>query len=365
MAIARFVCFLLALSLAATSQTGRTVDELVNFIKSAIAAKYDDKKISEEVAKIRLANRLDDATITQVQHMGAGQRTIAALHKLAEASAALPASAPKGAPPAAIPPPEPAELQKILAEIRENALNYTQNLPNYICTQVTKRHVDPTGTESWRVADTIMEQLSFVDQKENYKVMMINDRPVTGNVAHDQLGGAKSSGEFGSILRTIFDPETQTEFGWERWTTLPTSGRTYVFHFRVAQQRYKIDHAGSKRSIVTGFHGLIYANRDTKMVMRVKMECDDIPADFPIQSVALDLVYDKVEISGQQFVLPQLSEVHSREGKMLSWNEVSYHSYHKYSSDASISFDTPDTVSPDKLKELPPEPDKPPVKKKQ
>jgi hypothetical protein len=339
------------------------VDDLVSFIKSAIQARYDDKKISEEVAKIRLVNKLDDATIMLVQHMGAGQKTIAALHKLAEASAALPAAAPK-APPAAIPPPEPAELNGILAAIRQNALNYTQNLPNYICTQVTKRHVDPTGTESWRVSDTILEQLSFVDQKENYRVVMINDRPVTTPIQHDQLGGAKSSGEFGSILHTIFDPQTQTEFGWERWTTLPTSGRTYVFHFRVAQQRYSIHHDASKRSIVTGFHGLIYANRDSKMVMRVKMECDDIPADFPIQSVALDLVYDKVEISGQEFVLPLLSEVHSREGRMLSWNEVSYHSYHKYSSDASISFDTPESVPAEKLKEQPPQPDKPPVKKK-
>jgi hypothetical protein len=173
---------------------------------------------------------------------------------------------------------------------------------------------------------------------------------VTNNLQHDQLGGASSSGEFASILRTIFDPETQTEFGWERWTTLGGQ-RTYVFHFRVGQQRYSIRHEGSKRTVLTGFHGLIFVNRDTKMVMQVKMECDDIPADFPIQSVSLDLNYATVEISGQEFVLPRLSEIRSREGKLLSWNEVNYLSYHKYSADASISFDAP-------------EPDKPPAKKK-
>ena len=352
----------LLLSLAAFSQSGRTVDELVGFIKSAIEARYDDKKISDEVLKIKLVNRLDEAAIQQVQHLGAGPRTMAALHKLAETSAGLPAAAPKAAP-AAIPPPEPAELQQILAAVREHALNYTQSLPNYICTQVTQRHVDPTGTENWRVADTIMEQLSFVDQKENYKVVMINDRLVTNNIQHDQLGGAKSSGEFGSILRTIFDPETQTDFGWERWTTLGGQ-RTYVFHFRVGQQRYSIHHEGSRRTIVTGFHGLIFANRDTKTVMRITMKCDDIPADFPIQSVALELNYDTVEISGQQFVLPLLSEVRSREGRLLSWNEVSYHSYHKYSADASISFEAPESVPAEKLKEQPPQPDKPPARKK-
>src|SRR5438105_4731950 len=140
MRITRFSCVLLLLSFAAPSQSGRTVDELVTFIRSAIQARADDKKIADEVAKIRLVNRLDDAAIEQVQHLGAGQRTMAALHKLAEASAGLPATAPKAtasATAAAIPPPDPAELEKILTAIRENALNYTQGLPNYICTQVT------------------------------------------------------------------------------------------------------------------------------------------------------------------------------------------------------------------------------------
>jgi len=351
MVLMRVLCLALLLPLAAASQSGRTVDDLVNFIRSAIQAKYDDKKIAEEVQKIRLVNRLDATTVDLVQHMGAGQKTMAAVHKLAEASAGLPAAAPKVAATAPAPP-DAAELQQILAAIRENALNYTESLPDYICTQVTKRHVDPTGTESWRVADTIMEQLTYVGQKENYKVMMVNDRPVTNNLGHDQLGGASSSGEFGSILHTIFDPASQTDFGWERWVSLGGQ-RTYVFHFRVSQPRYSIHHEASKRTITTGFHGLIYANRDSKMVMKVKLECDDIPPDFPIQSVALELNYDTVEISGRPFVLPLVSEVRSREGKLLSWNEVSYHSYHKYSADASISFDTPDAVPADKLKEQP------------
>ena len=83
-------------------------------------------------------------------------------------------------------------------------------------------------------------------------------------------------------------------------------------------------------------------------MMRVQMECDGIPADFPIQSVKLTLYYDIIDISGQNFVLPLQSEVHSREGKYLAWNEVSYHSYHKYSADASISFGGDDTPPPKK-----------------
>jgi len=37
---------------------------------------------------------------------------------------------------------------------------------------------------------------------------------------------------------------------------------------------------------------LIFADRDTKSVMRIKIECDTIPPDFPIQQVSLNLDYD-------------------------------------------------------------------------
>lgn len=341
----RFVCLLLGMSLAAVSQPAVSVDQLVSFVKTSVQSKQDDKKVAEQVQKIKLSNRLDDKTVQELQRLGAGPKTVAALQKLGESSATLPTTA--AAPVAAaveIPPPDPAELKTILAAIQDNALNYTRNLPNYICTQVTKRHVDPTGTESWRLADTIMEQLSFVDQKEIYVVKMINNDVVT-NREHDKLGGASSSGEFGTLLHTIFDPETQTQFTWERWTTI-RGRRTYVFAFRVTQQRYSIHHEGSKRTVIVGYHGLVFADRDNKAVMRVQMEADGIPADFPIQSVKLILDYGIVDISGQEFVLPLLSDVRSREGKYLSWNEVSYHSYHKYSADTSISFGPAEDVPP-------------------
>jgi len=346
------------MSLAAMSQSAVSVEQLVSFIKSEVQKKQDDKKLAEQVQKIKLGNRLDEKTVQEIQRLGAGPKTVAALQKLMEASASLPTAAPAPvSAPAVIAPPAPPELKAILAEVQQNALNYTRNLPNYICSQYTKRHVDPTGTESWRLADTILEQLSFVDQKENYIVKMVVDKMVTNGLTHEKLGGAKSSGEFGSILQTIFDPATQTEFTWERWTSLRREDGlhpTYVFAFRVSQPRYGILHEPSKRTVNVGFHGQVFADRDTKAVMRVQMECDGIPADFPIQSVKLALYYDIVDIAGQNFVLPLQSEVRSREGRYLSWNEVSYHSYHKYSADASISFGPPEDIPPDKLKEQPP-----------
>lgn len=354
---------LLALALAAGAQPARSVDDLVSFVKSAIASHYPDRQVAEQVSKIKLSNRLDDATVTELQHLGALPKTVEALKQLAKASAALPAAPVKiqttiGPPP----PPSEEEQGRLIAEIRENALSYSKNLPNYICLQSTKRHVDPTGTRSWQLADRVLERLTYYEQHEDYKVITINDAPVTTPMAHEKLPGAKSSGEFGSILREIFDPDSQTEFQWDKWTRLGPRVM-YVFSYRIRQQRYGIFHEPSKQEIHVGYHGLIYADRATKNVMRITLECDGIPPDFPIHDVSLSLDYDLIDISGQQFLLPYHSELHSREGKFLVWNETDFRGYNKYGADTKISFGDIDASTDDKLKEQPLTPDKPPVKK--
>src|ERR1022692_252674 len=128
MAIVRCVCLLLAISLAALSQPAVSVDQLVTFVKSAVQKKLDDKKVAEEVQKIKLGNRLDGKTVEELQRLGAGPKTVAALQKLSEASASLAAAAQVVASaPAVFPPPPPAELKSILAEVQQNALNYTRS----------------------------------------------------------------------------------------------------------------------------------------------------------------------------------------------------------------------------------------------
>src|SRR5579863_8444041 len=94
MAVLRFVCLWLAMSLAALAQPGVSVDQLTSFIKSAVQTKQDDKKVAEQVQRIRLTNRLDEKTVEELQRLGAGPKTVAALQKLSQDSASLPAAAP-------------------------------------------------------------------------------------------------------------------------------------------------------------------------------------------------------------------------------------------------------------------------------
>ncbi|MCU1338937.1 MAG: hypothetical protein JWO19_4518 [Bryobacterales bacterium] len=348
------IAVLVAMTTAAYGQRQMSVPDLVTFIKSSVQLHNDDRAVADTVRRIKLTNRLDAGTVEDLQGLGAGPRTLAALRELISTSANLPVAAPAPPPPpqAVIPPPSPAELKKILAEITEKALDYTKSLPNFICAQVTTRSFDPSGTESWHQADKIQEQLSYVDGKEDYKVVLVNNLPVI-NKTHEQLGGITSSGEFGTMLYQIFAPPTQTHFDWERWATL-RGKRMYVFSFRVLQPNsdYSIRHEPSGRTIIAGYHGLIYADAETRQIMRIKMDCDNLE-DFPINQVSLTLDYAPTKISEQNFVLPMAAEVRSREGKVLGKNVMQFSLYRKFSSEATITFDAPDSIPEDQLKEQP------------
>jgi len=351
---------LLGASFAAQAQMTMTVNQLVTFIKSSIQLQQDDRKVAAYLKKVKLTNQLSARTVEELQGMGAGSQTVAALKGLISESAALPVAPPPPPKPVYVgpPPPDSIEQSKALATITENALAYSKGLPNFLCLQVTRRYVDQSGMENYRLVDTVAEKLSYFDQREDYSVISVNGIPVTGR-DHDRLGGATSSGEFGSILREIFSPETNTRFDWERWATL-RGHRMHVFSYRVPQatSRYSIrsgDGAGA-RTIIAGYRGLIYADRDSLMVMRIQLEAENLPVDFPIQSVNLDLNYDYTEISGEHFVLPLKAELRSREGKYLIKNEVEFRRYNRFGADTSIQFgDVPDAIGEEQVQEQPPQ----------
>ena len=351
-------CLFALLVSAAQAQSKLTVDQLVSFIKSSLQLRHDDSRIATYIKRnVRLSNRLDARTVEELQGMGAGPQTVAALKGLITESSALPAPAPAAPKPVVVgpPPPDSIEQKRILAEITENARNYSKGLPNFICLQVTRRYGDNSGLENYRLIDTIAERLTYFEEKEDYKIVSINGVPDTRNLKHEQMGGATSSGEFGTMLKEIFSPETRTEFNWERWATL-RGKRMHVFAFRVGQaySKYTIYAESVRRTVIAGYHGLIYADRQTGMVMRIKMEADNLPVDFPIQSVDLDLNYDMAKIAGNEFLLPLKSEIRSREGKFLVRNEVEFRLYNRFGADTSIQFgDVPDALPAENTNEEP------------
>lgn len=355
MVLLRLMALALVLS-PLQAQVKLSVAQLKSFLRSSVQLQHPDKKVAEYLKKVQLTESLDDRTIEVLQGEGIGPKTAEALRALRDTSAALPKPGAEPPPPAApppIPPPSPEQQKKAIEEARELALSYSKRLPDFICLQVTRRYIDPSGLEFFRLADTVASRLSYFDQREDYKVVSINGS--LANVDYDRLGGATSSGEFGTMLRQLFEPATQTEFWWERWATL-RGRRMMVFGYKVAQPNSKWHLIYDKRlDIVPGYRGLVYIDRDVPTVMRLTLEATDVPPSFPIQEARTMMDYDYTAIAEKEFLLPLRAEVRMREGKFLVKNQVEFRSYRKFGAEATITFETPEPLSEDKIQEKPPQ----------
>jgi hypothetical protein len=279
---------------------------------------------------------------------------VEALRDLMLATKELPAAAPapvKLAGPV-IPPPSAEEQKRVIDEARAYAMGYSKGLPDFLCMQVTRRYIDPSGLGFYGQQDVINARLSYFDQKEDYKVGSVNGRSV--DTPMQRLGGATSSGEFGTMMRELFEPQTAARFEWQRWATL-RGKRNHVYSYFVAQPNSKWTVSYQRTDVTTpGYRGLVFVDRDSLEVTRITLEAD-LPPSFPIQMATTMLDYDSTDISGAKFMLPLRAEVRMRSGKDLVKNEVEFRLYRKFGADTSIKFDVPpEPLGADAVTEEPP-----------
>ncbi len=374
----RLLAAFLAVCLAAMGQT-MSVQKLILFLRNAYSdqsRQYSYQEIARFLAKVKLTDKLEDRTIENLQgELRIGPLTMAKLQALRDQSQSMSeARIVEPEKPKPIPPPSAEEQAAALEAAREYALAYSRNLPDFICTEVTRRYgALPPGRRGWGVAgeaprwqaiDTVTKRLSYFDQKEDYKTILHNSTPVGDS--GKSVGGSESFGDFGSMLRELFEPATQARFEWDHWGTL-RGQRVMEFNFHVRQERsqYRIT-VDNNQSIIAAYRGLVAVDPTTHAVMRLIVEAEDMPADFPVKSTQDILDYDYQDISGQTFLLPLKATMTGNMGDYWSKNDKEFRIYRKYSADAVIKYDTNvDTPAPldeSKTKEGAPPP--PPAKKK-
>lgn len=360
--------FLLSLGLAvqAQNQMQMNVAQLADFVRSELALRQDsDKKIAAYIKTIQLTEKLTEKTITDLEAQGAQPKTVQALEELRARTANMkppsqdatysPATAPDNslssgpttstlsAAPAPIPPPNSVKQQEILALMRQYALSYEQSLPNYICVRVDRRYVDPNAGQSYRSIGTILARVSYNEGEEKYRVYSVNGKIVDTDMGGVGGGGARSTGEFAGLMRSIFEPKSQADFGWDHWGTL-RGRRMAVFNYFIdsGHSSYTISSGGEgaeEQRIITAYKGLVYADPNTGEIDRIKFIAVDIPRGFPVQQATEILDYDLVDISGQQFVLPMRALLLMSAGRQASKNEIEFRDYRKFNTDTVITYD--------------------------
>jgi len=229
----------------------------------------------------------------------------------------------------------------ILEQVRENSLKYEQQLPNFICKEVVHRYEDaglrPAG---YRPLDTVTAQLAYFQGREEYTNIRVNGDAVPG----DNLGklrGVMAEGEFGSLLKGLFEPESRTTFEWKRRKKM--SRRTMsIFQYNVKKENSRYRIFDGNREYTPAYRGEIDVDEETNMVMRLVLTPYDIPSNFVIRSVSTTLDYEFITVAGKKYLLPVKAEITSEYGFRSTRNVEEFLQYRKFGTETNLTFDTPE-----------------------
>lgn len=236
-------------------------------------------------------------------------------------------------------------------------MQYVDRLPDFICTEITHRQAAPKSElpngigsgvgiqnklnmlgrgSAPETEDVIEERLTYIGKSESYEVIRLNGKTTKG-LDHSDLKGAFTAGEFGSVLRDIFNRDSQTSFAWKR-TERMHGMEAYVYSFRVPQDHgARVTHKDPYQEIVAAYSGLIFVDPRTFSVLRITSTLD-LPTSFLITHVDKQIEYGPVWIATRQYWLPKHSETNMEDKDHSYRNEVVFSDYHKFAVESKIQY---------------------------
>jgi hypothetical protein len=341
---------LLALPARAAEKPPHTVSDLIATVRAGFTAHKDDKQIAKSIAKFKLSERLDPVVLDHLESEGAGPRTLEELARLEDETLELPPPTP---PPAFPHPllPSQAEMSAAIYKARLFAASYDNNLPDFLCDENIVRYEQLGANSEWRQRDTLRLRISYEDQQEREKLVAWNGRLTQLTLA--AVGGAQTTGEFGSLMLQVLDPRSKGKFRWDHWTLLrnrPTE--VYSYHIDAADSQYRLlfGAAYDRAETVPAMEGMLYLDAETGEVMRIANHAADIEPGFPVRLAATTLDYGAQEIGGKRFVLPLHSETRMATTSIHTRNFMQFSGYRKFTGDSTITFGDPDTAAEPKIK---------------
>jgi hypothetical protein len=245
---------------------------------------------------------------------------------------------PPAAPPPPPPAPKPADSRKeFIEKARGVAVAYIESLPNYVCQEFATRYVSETRNPSWNVVDVVSAEVVYENHKESYRNVAINGKATK---KAPEESGAWSTGEFGTILKNLFEPASDAEFRYAEGDTiahLPAS----VYKFAVERQRsnWKIWTTG--QYIIPGYKGSVWLDKANANALRIEMQAVKIPEEFPLISVESAIDYQYISLgTPDKFLLPVRAEVLSceRGSNRCERNVIEFRNYHKFTGESTIKF---------------------------
>jgi hypothetical protein len=189
------------------------------------------------------------------------------------------------------------------------------------------------------VSDRLEIELSYeTTTGEQIKLLGVNGKAPTGS--YNDLRGTTSVGEFGSLLASIFVPQTEAIFKEGKHDNL--RGRdTVIYDFRIKKSNSPMTIRGRNSGQLTtvGYSGRIWIDSDTRRVLRIEASAEGIPQALVITLQESAIEYDWVRIEGEKYLLPVHAELLiGVDAQKVYWrNVIEFVNYHKWEGKIKIA----------------------------
>jgi len=225
----------------------------------------------------------------------------------------------------------------VIEKAREAAGSFLETLPNYYCQEVMTRYQTESGS-NWRPLDVISMALVYENGQESYRNLQVGGKPTKKKI--EDLSGAWSTGEFGTVLADVFSPSTAADFEYRKQSR--SGGRAaLVYDFSVEREHSHWRIMVASQLLMPSYKGSIWIDKDTNRVLRIEMQATHIPEAFPTDKVEMATDYEFVRFGEQQFLVPTHAETLGcqRDTGACNRNAIDFRNYHKFTGESSITFD--------------------------
>ncbi len=227
----------------------------------------------------------------------------------------------------------------LFGQVRSKMIVNLSRLPNYTCLQTIERRVRRAPSRRYELVDMVRLEVALVNGKELFAW------PGAGNFEDKDIsqivsGGAIGNGTFALHAKSIFQ---------SRSARITYAGEVTKNNRTVLQWDYEVPQmlsgytlrVGSREAVV-GYHGSIWANRETLDLWRLEVEADHIPPELHMSRAMDSVDYMRADIGGQNFLLPQSAELKmTDEGNSESVNVTRFTGCRQYSGESVLVFSDP------------------------
>lgn len=238
------------------------------------------------------------------------------------------------------------EAVAVIESTRKKTLEAVEEMPDFVVKQQIQRSAAYAGTGNFRNLDRLVVAVSYKSSgEEEYKVLSVNgtiqSNPESKRT-YEQVGGTSSTGEFVSVLATVFKPASDTRFAYVDSDEI-RGRKALMFDFDIDKDKARehITSVGAlAHSTIAGMRGRVWIDAALFRVLRIDSEATEIPESFPIRSARRLIDYDWAVIGSEKFLLPLVSDVRliHRENRNVyeTRNVIRFKDYQKYGTEVTI-----------------------------